>query len=136
MTAPPIHHTHQRPVKGGLEVRHDGYGWDVVHVSSGLKAVMDLRLRRFAVQARQELLDTGVDFTADRDSVQQARRDWQKVYNVWWERARRRSLDPETFEWYASYVPYGTQIPTERQAAMMRENRANVDRFYRGELRP
>jgi hypothetical protein len=118
----------------GLKIIYDGHGWDVVHTASGLKVAMDLRLRRFAQEARREFLATGVDFTKGRDEVQRARGDWAKIYHVWWDRARRHGLDQETFEWYASYVPYGAKVPTTEQARLMRQSPANVEKFLRGVL--
>ena len=51
----------------GLTMERHGNGWGVYHTESGLPVVDGgLRQRRFAEEARTELLETGVDFTQDK----------------------------------------------------------------------
>jgi hypothetical protein len=103
---------------GGLLVsKSNRGGWAVIHVASGLNAVCYLRQRRFAEQARDELLATGTDFTQDKTAVQRERARWADVYYRWNQRVRQDGLDPITFEHYAAYSAYGDVIPSAARAA-------------------
>jgi hypothetical protein len=107
---------------GGLVVsRQDGCGWQVTHAPSGAVAFPGwLRQRRFAEEARAELLATGVDFTRPVRDVSADRKRWSKVYFRWAERARSENIDPDTWEYYGTSLHYGQFIPSARWAADMR----------------
>ena len=106
--------------EGGLTVASDVTGWGVWHDASGLPAVTKLRLKRFALQARADLLSTGVDFTASKREIQKARRQWSEVYYRWAARSRATGLDPETQEFYPKHSQYGQLIPSAAKAAQLR----------------
>jgi hypothetical protein len=106
---------------GGLIVSHrDGCGWQVTHAASGLEAAGRLRQRRFAEQARTELLATGTDFTRETKAIQADRKQWSEVYYRWASRARSENIDPGTWEYYGTNIHYGQFIPSARWAADMR----------------
>jgi hypothetical protein len=98
----------------------NGHYWQVFHEASGLEAVSGLRQRRFAEQARAELLATGVDFTADAREISRRHQEWALVYRLWKSRACQESYDDTTFEYYSWHVGYGTFVPSARWAAAMR----------------
>jgi hypothetical protein len=113
-------------IKGGLRVAKIPGGYAVLHEDSKLPAIQYLRQRRFAEQARTELLATGVDFTKDKRIVQAARERWQEVYYRWYNRTHALGdnvpgLDPETFEHYPESTSYSQLIPSAAQAAEMRD---------------
>lgn len=113
-------------VKGGLRVAKLAGGYAVLHAESSLPAAQGLRQRRFAEQARDELLATGVDFTLSSRAVQAERKRWEDVYYRWYNRTHvlgdaLEDLDPETFEYYPDSTRYGQFIPSEVQAAEMRQ---------------
>jgi hypothetical protein len=92
-------------IEGGLMVtRCRGHaGWAVVHAASGKAAHSgQLRLKRHAVQARAELLATGVDFTRDAKAIAHARGQWKDVYFRWSSRALSHGTDMETGERYGA----------------------------------
>jgi hypothetical protein len=102
---------------GGLTVRRDGQaGWTVSHAESGLYAVSGLRQRRFAEQARDDFLASGVDFTRDKRAVFADRDRWREPYQLWYQRARLAENHPETGEYYSTTVHYGS-VPNSAQAA-------------------
>jgi hypothetical protein len=105
---------------GGLDVRQEATGWGVFHAASGLAAATGLRQRRFAEQARDELLATGVDFTQDAAAVQAQRALWSPAYFRWLNRSRQFALDPETWEYYPKHSSYGQVIPSAKRAAELR----------------
>jgi hypothetical protein len=108
---------------GGLAVREreSGHGWMVLHVWSGLNAIGGaLRQKRFAEQARAELLATGVDFSQDARELHAQRDVWGPVYWTWRRRAERTVIDVETGEYYAWHVNYGQYVPSAAQAAAYR----------------
>jgi hypothetical protein len=104
----------------GLTVNKDWSGWRVAHEASGLEAVSGLRQRRFAEEARTELLATGVDFTASARTIQGQRQRWADVYHRWQVRVQQGSYDNTTFEYYRQSTRYGDFIPSARWAAAMR----------------
>lgn len=107
---------------GGLTVRKSGNGWEVCHSASGLRAFDGkVRQRRFAEQARTELLATGVDFTAEPAEIQRHRPEWKQVYYKWGNRARQSCFDRETFEFYGTDIPYSSFVPSAAWAQAMRE---------------
>lgn len=108
------------PVLGGLRIEQQNTGWVVVHDESGLGATPGLRQRRFAEQARDDLLATGVDFTRDKQAVSADRKLWAEVYWRWQQRAKQTSYDDTTFEYYSPDTKYGTFIPSAQWAAAMR----------------
>jgi hypothetical protein len=113
-------------VKGGLRVEKLRTGWAVLHAWSDLPAVQLLRQRRFAEEARGELLATGVDFTRAARLVQADRKSWQDVYYRWHNRThvlgdKLEDLDPVTFEYYPDSTRYGQFIPSAAQAGEMRQ---------------
>jgi hypothetical protein len=120
--------------QGGLVVRKENTGWGVWHASSDLSAATGLRLRKFAEEARTELLATGVDFTADARAIGGQHRQWATVYYRWRARAQGTSLDPDTFEYYSAFIRYGAKVPNAEQAALMREDIENVGLFLDGKL--
>lgn len=89
-------------IDGGLMVvRERGQGWRVVHAASGKAAHSGhLRLKRYASEARAELLATGVDFTRDAKAISKDHKVWREVYFRWSGRAAYSGHDPETGEWY------------------------------------
>lgn len=95
-------------VKDGLVVQQWYRSWGVYHEKSGSPAVKGLRQRRFAEEARDELLATGVDFTADVKAVQAANEQWKPLYYEWRERARAKVFDRTTGEYYGTGISYGT----------------------------
>lgn len=120
--------------QGGLVVRHESGGWGVWHAASDLSAATGLRLRKFAEEARTELLATGVDFTADQRAIAAEHKKWSAVYHRWRTRARSTSIDPDTYEYYSAFIRYGTKVPNAGQAALMREDPENIELFSRGKL--
>jgi hypothetical protein len=127
-------------IKGSLRIGKRGAGYDVWHTWSGLAVVQRLRLRRFAEQARTELLATGVDFTQSAQKLQasRVRNQWGPVYLKWRGRGYDmtpggRGLDPVTFEHYSSDTHYGQLVPSEAQADEMREL---ADRLRRAKRTP
>jgi len=115
---------------GGLTVeRKYSHGWDVTHAESGREAVGGLRQRRFAEQARAELLATGVDFTASIREIQRpaTRKMWRDVYYRWQARSQATDIDPETYEYYPWSCRYGQVIPSAAQAADLRRSHAAGD---------
>jgi hypothetical protein len=107
-------------VKDGLVVQQWYRSWGVYHEKSGLPAVEGLRQRRFAEEARDELLATGVDFTADVKAVRAANEQWKPVYYEWRERARAKVFDRTTGEYYGTDISYGTFVPSAKWAAAYR----------------
>jgi hypothetical protein len=116
----------EREVRG-LVVHKHAHGYSVTHAGSGLPATPPLRQRRFAEEARDELLATGVDFTRDKRDVQLDRPQWREVYQRWQVRARLGSYDDTTFEYYSPHASYGTFIPSAAWAQAMREAVATGD---------
>jgi hypothetical protein len=110
--------------KDGLTVHRDGSGWTVCHAASGLYAVSRLRQRRFAEQARDDFLATGVDFTRDKGAVYGDRELWRAPYALWYQRARLAENDPATGEYYSASLHYGTVPNSARAAAEYRAKRA------------
>lgn len=115
-------------VLDGLAVRQDNLGWGVFHAESGLAAVRGLRQRRFADQARADMLATGVDFTRPARDVQKDRARWSEVYYRWQRRASATDLDPDTWEFYPKHARYGQVIPSAAQAAAWRDAPAAAGR--------
>jgi hypothetical protein len=112
--------TFEREVRGLVVDRH-GRSYSVTHAGSGLPATPPLRQRRFAEEARTELLATGTDFTADRRAVSDSRAQWREVYQRWQVRARQGSYDDTTFEYYSPHASYGTFVPSAAWAQAMRD---------------
>ncbi len=108
--------------KGGLRVvQHDSGSWAVVHAATPeLSAAAGLRQRRFAEEARDDFLATGVDFTRPAREISRDHARWADVYYKWQRRARSTSCDDTTFEYYGGRVHYGAFIPSARWAAAMR----------------
>jgi hypothetical protein len=104
----------------GLTVNKNGSGWRVTHAGSGLEVVSGLRQRRFAEQARTDLLATGTDFTQDSRAISAQRKQWADVYWLWQQRAHQVSYDDTTFEYYPHSVRYGTFVPSAGWAEAMR----------------
>ena len=110
---------YERTVRG-LTVDENVHGWRVTHADSGLEAVSGLRQRRSAEQARDELLATGVDFTASSQEIQTRRKEWSEIYFRWQARVSQVCFDDTTFEYYSRSCSYGTFIPSASWAAAMR----------------
>jgi hypothetical protein len=113
-------------VKGGLRVEKLAGGWAVLHEESQLPAVQYLRQRRFAEQARDELLATEVDFTMHKTVIQLSASHWKDVAFLWRARTHAQGeklldLDPVTFEYYPDSTRYGQFIPSAAQAEEMRK---------------
>jgi hypothetical protein len=88
----------------GLVVeKRNASGWRVYHQASGLpvSSTAYLRLKKFAVQFRDELYATGVDFTASTEAIQEARSVVRPVI-VKWERRVAQGYDVQTGENYSS----------------------------------
>lgn len=116
--------TARTDVAGGLRVGKTHYSaWQVTHEASGREVAGYLRLRRFAEQARAELLATSTDFTGSQPEVAADAR-WFPVAALWRHRVRRpdtvHGMDPDTFEHYSHAVRYGDVIPSEAHAAELR----------------
>jgi hypothetical protein len=109
---------------GGLTVRKDHFSWRVLHAASGLTVVDGLRMRRFADDARRDLLATGADFTGDaRETVAQRDR-FAAVCALWLRRSRQDFTDPVTFEHYSWSTHYGHAPNSAAKAAELREQAA------------
>jgi hypothetical protein len=107
-------------VTGGLAVvslHGAGRCWYVTHAASGLPVFSGgyLRQKRFAVQARADLLATGSDFTRDAREVGRDRRG-APVSELWGRRAGQDHIDPVTGEHYSWSTHYGQVIPSAAQA--------------------
>jgi hypothetical protein len=108
-------------VAGGLAVTSlhgKGDAWYVVHAASG-KSVFGsgyLRQRRFADQARADLLATGADFCQDARAVHGQRERWAPVARVWTARGRQDEIDWRTGEHYSASTHYGQVIPSAAHA--------------------
>lgn len=115
---------------GGLTVTIAGSGWCVIHAGSGYFVAQGLRQRRFAEEARAELLATGTDFTLPPRELHApgTRELWVFPYAKWRARAGSREIDRETWEYYGRKVPSGTWAPPPEWAARMREAVACGDR--------
>jgi hypothetical protein len=111
---------YEREIRG-LEVAQHGAGWHVCHAASKLPATPVLRQRRFAEQARDELLATGVDFTRDAKAIGRDRDRWAEAYRRWHARARQPAYDEKTGEYYSSHVSYGTFVPSAAWAQSYRD---------------
>jgi hypothetical protein len=109
-------------VEGGLRIaslRGEGKAWYVEHDASGLEAVGGgfLRQRRFAEQARGDLLATGVDFTLSLQELSgKLGPAWPAVY-LWRKRAGQDEIDMVTGEHYSWSTHYGQVIPSKANAA-------------------
>lgn len=129
----------QRGVVGGLAVtslRGEGKAWHVVHAVSGVPVFGGgyLRQKRFAVECRDDLLATGVDFAGTLDSLrggvlEPARR----VMQLWKQRTQQEYADPVTGEYYSWSTHYGSVIPSAAQAAAYRARLAD-DAEYAAQL--
>jgi hypothetical protein len=111
-------------VLGGLAVRQSESTsrWEVLHADSGMSAIgAGLRQRRFAEQARAELLATGVDFSQSVKRIQEQREVWGPVYWLWRKRAESTEIDLVTGEYYNWHVNYGQVVPSAAQAARIAE---------------
>jgi hypothetical protein len=119
-------------VIGGLSVEQHwtGHFWDVKHAGSGLNAAGYLRQRRFAEQARGELLALGIDWTADKRAVAAELRAPRAlvVHDRWDRRVRTPGNDPTTHEWYSAHVTVGTARPNSaaRAAELRAADRRDV----------
>jgi hypothetical protein len=109
----------------GLTVEKTAAGWQVIHAESGVPAWGSgaLRQRRFAIEAREELLATGADFTRPRSELagRGDRKAIQAVLDRWRARTRRAAFDAATFEYYSEYIPWGAFVPSAAWAAAMRD---------------
>jgi hypothetical protein len=113
--------TRYEETRGGLRVTRQGTGWAVVHAATPrLAAVTGLRQRRFAEQARDDLLATGVDFTRDPGGISRDHAAWADVYYQWRKRTAQESFDDSTGEYYRASCHYGTFIPSARWAQAWR----------------
>jgi hypothetical protein len=109
-------------VTGGLAVvslRDEGRCWYVTHAASGLPLFGGfLRQKRFAVQARDDFLATGTDFTRDAREVGRDKRGGS-VSELWGRRADQDHIDPVTGEHYSGSTHYGQVIPSAAHAALI-----------------
>jgi hypothetical protein len=113
-------------VVGGLAVtslRGEGKLWYIEHASTRLSVVRGgyLRQKRFALQARADLLATGVDFTADPATIVIARDQWRHVAALWAMRASQDRIDWRTGEHYSYSTHYGQVIPSAEHAKRLAE---------------
>jgi hypothetical protein len=119
-----------------VSLRGEGKAWYVEHAASGLPVFGGgyLRQRRFAEQARYDLLATGVDFTQDRDGLRGHALDTARpAMALWYQRARQDSTDPVTGEHYSWSTHYGQVVPSAAQAAAYRARLAE-EAEYAAEL--
>jgi hypothetical protein len=113
-------------VVNGLAVtslRGEGTAWYVAHDASGLEVHGGgwLRQKRFAEQARADLLATGVDWTLSvADLRGQLRVAWPAVA-LWRKRAGQDEIDLRTGEHYSCSTHYGQVIPSARHAKHLAE---------------
>lgn len=114
-----------RDIAGGLEVtslRGEGKAWYVEHAPSGKPATRGyLRQKRFALEARADLLATGVDFTAEPAAVVIERDRWKRVAALWAMRANQDHIDMVTGEHYSWSTYYGQVIPSAEHARRIAE---------------
>lgn len=109
-------------VVDGLEVtslRGEGTCWYVAHAASGLEVHGGgwLRQKRFALEARADLLATGVDWTLSAaDLSGQLGAAWP-VVALWRKRAGQDEIDLRTGEHYSWSTHYGQVIPSQAHAA-------------------
>jgi len=111
---------------GGLTVtslRGEGKLWEITHAPSGKPVLRGgwLRQRRFAEQARADLLATGVDFTLSAAELQHdgKLRPAYPAVALWSHRARQDRIDLVTGEHYSSDTHYGQVIPSEAHATRL-----------------
>lgn len=110
---------------GGLAVvslRGEGKAWYVEHAPSGKPATRGyLRQKRFALEARADLLATGVDFTAEPAAIVIERDRWKHVAALWARRAHQDHIDMVTGEHYSWSTHYGQVIPSAEHAKRIAE---------------
>lgn len=114
-----------RDIAGGLEVvcLPSGHGWYVAHAASGLEVHGGgwLRQKRFAVEARADLLATGIDWTLSvKELSGQLGKAWP-VVALWRKRAGQDSIDLVTGEHYSWSTHHGQVIPSEAHARRIAE---------------
>jgi hypothetical protein len=108
-------------ITGGLAVtslRGEGKAWYVAHAASGLEVHGGgfLRQKRFALEARADLLATGVDWTLSvADLSGKLGVAWPAVA-LWRSRARQDEIDWRTGEHYSWSTHYGQVIPSAAHA--------------------
>lgn len=113
-------------VVDGLEVtslRGEGKAWYVAHAASGLEVHGGgwLRQKRFALEARADLLATGVDWTLSvADLSGQLGAAWP-VVALWRKRAGQDEIDLRTGEHYSWSTHYGQVIPSAEHAKRLAE---------------
>jgi hypothetical protein len=116
-------------ITGGLAVvslHGAGRCWYVTHAASGLPLFSGgyLRQKRFAVQAREDFLATGTDFTRDAREVGRDLRG-VPVSALWRRRVQQDCIDPVTGEHYSWSTHYGQVIPSAAHAARIAEAMAS-----------
>lgn len=111
---------------GGLEVtslRGEGKAWYVAHAASGLEVHGGgwLRQKRFALEARADLLATGVDWTLSVADLSGKLGAAWPVVALWRFRAGQDKIDLRTGEHYSWSVHYGQVIPGAEHAKRLAE---------------
>jgi hypothetical protein len=119
---------------GGLTVtslRGEGKLWYVAHAASGLEVLRGgwLRQRRFAEQARADLLATGVDWALSAPELRSGGKldAARPAVVLWSQRAlganhdQLRGIDLRTGEHYSWSVGYGQVIPSAQHAKRLAE---------------
>ena len=113
-------------IAGGLAVtslRDGGKAWYVAHAASGLEVHGGgfLRQKRFAVEARAGLLETGVDWTLSVADLSGRLGVAWPVVRLWRFRAGQDKIDLRTGEHYSWSTHYGQVIPSAEHAKRLAE---------------
>jgi hypothetical protein len=108
----------------GLGIEKQHHAWRVFHASSGLEVAGGLRQKRFAAEAREDLLRTPVEWGMTADELHKSGAlngsEARETVALWKARARRDDLDPDTFEYYGWSASYGQEVPSAEKAAEYR----------------
>lgn len=105
-------------------LRGEGKLWEVIHAASGLPVLRSgwLRQKRFAFEARADLLATGVDWTLGEHEIQGHLNAARPAVLLWSRRAmgsdhsQLHGIDLVTGEHYSWSVSYGQVIPSAEHA--------------------
>jgi hypothetical protein len=104
-------------------LRGEGKAWYVAHAASGLEVHGGgwLRQKRFAVEARADLLETGVDWTLSVADLRGQLGAARPVVMLWRFRAGQDEIDLRTGEHYSWSTHYGQVIPSAGHARRLAE---------------
>jgi hypothetical protein len=104
-------------------LRGEGKAWEIIHAASGKPVLRGgwLRQRRFAEQARADLLATGVDWTLSASDLRGKLDAARPAVALWSWRARQDGIDLVTGEHYSWSTHYGQVIPSAEHAKRLAE---------------